>query len=118
MRIKGVGVDIISVKRIKDSIETYGERFLNRVFTENEIEYSKKLFNYAEAFAGRFAAKEAIIKVKGKMIPFKKIEILNMDDGKPYAQGFENVSISISHEREFAVAIAVELEYDEFVSKK
>jgi phosphopantetheine--protein transferase-like protein len=117
VRIKGVGIDIISVKRIKDLIETYGERFLNRVFTENEIEYSKKLFNYAEAFAGRFAAKEAIIKVKGKMIPFKKIEILNMDDGKPYAKGFENINISISHEREFAIAIAIEMEYDEFVSK-
>ena len=41
-----------------------------------------------------------------------------MDDGKPYAQGFENINISISHEREFAVAIAIEMEYDEFVSKK
>jgi holo-[acyl-carrier protein] synthase len=110
VRIKGAGIDIISVKRIRKLMETYGERFLDRIFTENEIEYSNKFLNSAEIFAGRFAAKEAIIKVKGRMLPFKEIEILNMDDGKPYAPNFKDINISISHEREFAVAIAIELE--------
>jgi holo-[acyl-carrier protein] synthase len=114
MRIKGVGVDIVSVKRIKELIETYGERFLTRVFTEREVEYSQKFINRAEVFAGKFAAKEATIKAKRKMIPFKNIEILNMDDGKPFAKEFENINISISHEREFAVAIAIEMECENY----
>jgi holo-[acyl-carrier protein] synthase len=118
VEIKGIGIDIVSVKRVKALIEIYGDKFIKRVFTENEIKYSRKFLNYQEIFAGKFAAKEAIIKARRKMIPFKEIEILNMEDGKPVAQRFENINISISHEREFAVAMAIEFESETRQLKK
>ncbi|MGB9694789.1 MAG: holo-ACP synthase [Caldisericaceae bacterium] len=104
-----MGVDIVSVKRISNLLELYGERFLLRVFTEREILYAKSKNSYVQTLAGKFAAKESVIKLSGKFIPFQKIEILNNDKGIPCVVGNDNIMISISHEREFAVAVAVEV---------
>ena len=119
MKVK-TGTDIIEVERIKDSIEKLGDKFLNRVFTENEIAYceSKKANKY-EHYAARFAAKEAVFKAISQLLDDKfdidwtDIEILNDNEGRPYAVLYKdnlkniNIDISLSHIKEYAVAMAV-----------
>ena len=119
MQVK-TGTDIIEVERIKESIEKLGDKFLNRVFTENEIKYceDKKITKY-EHYAARFAAKEAIFKAISPLLDNKfsidwtDIEILNDDQGRPYAvlskENFKNINIdiSLSHIKEYALATAV-----------
>lgn len=117
MQVK-CGTDIIEVSRIKDSIESLGEKFLNRVYTEKEIEYcnSKKNMKY-EHFAARFAAKEAIFKAVSDLlkdkyeISWKNIEVINDKNGRPrvnfIGKSFDeilNIDISLSHLKEYAVA--------------
>ncbi len=117
MKIK-CGTDIIEVARIQESIENLGEKFLNRVFTDKEIEYciSKKNMQY-QHFAARFAAKEAIFKAisdcfKNKYdITWKNIEILNDKKGRPYVHfigltlnEIQDMDISLSHLKEYAIA--------------
>ena len=91
MEIIGNGVDIVENKRIKNSLKIKG--FINRVFTQNEINKSKKLSNKTNFFAKRFAAKEAFVKALGEgfrnNINFNDIDISNDNKGKP--------SISISN---------------------
>ena len=85
MEIIGNGVDIVENKRIKNSLKTKG--FINRVFTQNEINKSKKLNNKTNFFAKRFAAKEAFVKALGEgfrnNISFNDIDISNDNKGKP-----------------------------------
>ena len=85
MVIIGNGVDIVENKRIKNSLKIKG--FINRVFTQNEINKSKKLTNKTNFFAKRFAAKEAFVKALGEgfrnNINFNDIDISNDNKGKP-----------------------------------
>ena len=85
MVIIGNGVDIVENKRIKNSLKIKG--FINRVFTQNEINKSKKLNNKTNFFAKRFAAKEAFVKALGEgfrnNINFNDIDISNDNKGKP-----------------------------------
>ena len=85
MEIIGNGVDIVENKRIKNSLKIKG--FINRVFTQNEINKSKKLVNKTNFFAKRFAAKEAFVKAIGEgfrnNINFNDIDISNDNKGKP-----------------------------------
>ena len=85
MNIIGNGVDIVENKRIKNSLKIKG--FINRVFTQNEINKSKKLNNKTNFFAKRFAAKEAFVKALGEgfrnNISFNDIDISNDNKGKP-----------------------------------
>ncbi len=85
MEIIGNGVDIVENKRIKNSLKIKG--FINRVFTQNEINKSKKLINKTNFFAKRFAAKEAFVKAIGEgfrnNINFNDIDISNDNKGKP-----------------------------------
>ena len=112
------GTDIIEVERIKDSIEELGDKFLNRVFTKKEIDYceSKKVQKY-QHYAARFAAKEATFKaiswkLKDKYdISWKDIEVENDKQGRPKLnimgidlKDVENIDISISHCKNYAVA--------------
>ncbi|MBK7254279.1 MAG: holo-ACP synthase [Ignavibacteria bacterium] len=114
--IKGVGTDIIEVKRIRKLMEDYGERFFTRILTENEINYCKKFSKPDLHFAGRFASKEAYSKAIGtgigKNFSWKNIEILNDEKGKPYIVHLtENeyskykFEISISHTEDYACAV-------------
>lgn len=120
MKIK-CGTDIIEIDRIKESIESLGEKFLNKVFTSREIEYceSKKAQKY-QHYAARFAAKEAAFKAISESLPDKyaltwnNYEILNDDLGRPYIQvtgidleQIENIDLSISHCKQYAVATVV-----------
>jgi len=119
--IKGIGIDIIEIDRIRQAI-IKNSRFMDKIFTADE----KKIFerrNYSpQTIAGHFAAKEAVSKALGtgiKNIQWRDIEILNDSLGKPcvrlynnakslaYSMNIDKISISISHSRENAVALAV-----------
>lgn len=122
------GIDIIEVERIKEAINDMGDGFLNRIYTENEIQYCNKsdMMKY-QHFAARFAAKEAVFKTISsffsgrKEVAWKDIEILNDVSGKPIInvenliKNFNktgdikliNIDVSISHIKEYAVASAV-----------
>lgn len=117
MKIK-CGVDIIEISRVKESIESLGERFINRVFTEKEIEYceSKNAQKY-QHYAARFAAKEATFKaLSWKLedkyaICWKDIGVVDNEQGRPSLNiigmnldDIENIDISLSHCKEYAVA--------------
>ena len=115
-----IGTDIIEVDRIKDSIEKLGDKFLNRVFTANEIAYceSKKATKY-EHYAARFAGKEAIFKAVSPMLKNKfsidwtDVEILNDEQSRPYVTFYKeelknvNIDLSLAHIKEYAIAMAV-----------
>ena len=93
MTIIGNGVDIIENKRIEKSIKKNG--FVNRIFTQNEINQSKKIKNKVNFFAKRYAAKEAFVKSIGTgfrhNINFKDIEIKNNNKGKPLLYISKNI---------------------------
>ncbi|SHH48368.1 holo-ACP synthase [Tepidibacter thalassicus] len=118
MNILGIGVDIIEIDRIKNAVNR-NNRFLDRVFTEKEIEYFESKNFKIETIAGNFAAKEAVSKAFGTGIRNFKltdIEILRDNLGKPHVKLYNNlyklskklnvveIMISISHCREYAVA--------------
>ena len=113
-----LGIDIIKVDRIRASIARFGERFSKRVLTVNEQRYVR---DRPETFAGRWAAMVAVSKVLGlgvRGIGWKEIEIERLPTGQPAVQlhgraaaraeqlGMERIAVSISHEAEYAVAIA------------
>ncbi len=109
------GTDIIEIDRVKSSIESIGERFLNTIYTKKEIEYceSRKSNKY-QHYAARFAAKEAIFKALstriGSQYTWKDFEVLNDENGKPKVflsteiSNLEDIDISISHCKTYAVA--------------
>jgi len=93
MEIIGNGVDIVENKRIKNSLKN--KNFINRVFTQNEINKSKKLINKINYYAKRFAAKEAFVKAIGEgfrnNINFGDIEVTNDKKGKPIIKISNNI---------------------------
>jgi holo-[acyl-carrier protein] synthase len=103
-----VGIDIIEVIRMKNIIDRHGDRFLNKVFTDDEIQYAGNKFRISESLAGRFAAKEAFIKAIGRKVPWKSINVLQ-SQGKPYIEylGERYDGVSISHERAYAVSVVI-----------
>ena len=119
--IYGIGIDMVKVDRIKGAVERWGDRFLHRVYTENEIAYSYEKKEPFLSLSVRFAAKEAFIKAIGSEIPvaLTDIEVLNHGSGRPFIEVrgglrtfFEERSIrcahlSLSHEREYGVACVV-----------
>lgn len=122
MKVK-TGTDIIEINRVKESIENTDGKFCERVYTEKEIEYceDKKSQKY-QHYAARFAAKEAVFKaISGNLsnkfdISWKDIEILNDEKGRPFVNfvnnkfpEIEDIDISISHCKEYAIASVVVL---------
>lgn len=117
-----VGIDIVSVSRMRQAIERQGHRFLNRVFTKSEQAYCDRMKNKFENYAARFAAKEAVIKAKkggpGRYA-FREIEVIRNLRGAPSievsAQARKKLKISptatfeltLAHEREFAIAAVI-----------
>ena len=120
MKVK-CGVDIIEISRVQKSIDNLGDSFLNKIFTEKEIEYcEKKGKSRYEHYAARFAVKEAVFKAISKTledkysISWKDIETTNDEQGRPRVEIsninnniIENIDISISHCKEYAIANAV-----------
>ena len=125
MGIVAHGIDLVDCPRIEQMIESHGERFVKRVFTDAEQAYARANRNEIEKLAGRFAAKEAILKLIGTgwrgKIAWTDIEIVNNAAGQPEVTvrgevakiarelGIEHISISITHTANFAIASAVAL---------
>ncbi len=119
--IIGIGVDIIEIERIRSSVEKFGDNFLNRIFTQVELDYSLPKKNKFLHLAARFAAKEAIVKALAtcceKGFNWKDIEITNNISGAPnvifygkFAEFIANdkeVLISLSHTENYATAFAI-----------
>jgi holo-[acyl-carrier protein] synthase len=114
-----VGVDIIEIARIKEAIERWGQRFLDRIYTGSEQMLCQER---PSSLAARFAGKEAVMKALGTGIKgagWREIEILSAPSGQPQVHlhgkaqnraatlGLSEVAISLSHSREYAVAFAV-----------
>lgn len=123
MSIIGIGSDIVKISRIEKLAERYCTRFLERIFTEDEISYASAKARPALHFAARFAAKEAFVKALGsglrQGLNWSDIEIINDDLGKPQfklhnhariaSQKLKNPSawLTLTHEQEFALAFVV-----------
>jgi len=113
------GIDILEIERVQAVLERFGDRFLEKIYTSRErAQYQQK----AEALAVCFAAKEAAVKALGTGIgpvDWREVEILHQPGGKPYlvlheraesiarAQGLTGWSVSLSHSRDYAVAVVV-----------
>lgn len=113
-RILGTGVDITEVRRLRQAVEKWGESFLHRVFTKEELENAKTRGSLYQHLAGRFAAKEAVFKALGDTkLNWKDVQILNDKEGKPYCKILNGrgrkveVYISISHVKTYATAFAI-----------
>jgi len=119
--IYGIGIDIVEIDRIKNSMKKFKNRFLGKIFTKKEIMYCSKNIYSHELFAGRFAAKEAFLKAikvnQDDKISWHDIEICKKKDGSVYISlsgraefivnkhAIKQIQLSISHERKFATAI-------------
>jgi holo-[acyl-carrier protein] synthase len=118
--IVGTGIDIAEVLRIRHSIERFGDRFLQRIYTAGEIRYCDSKANRAERYAARFAAKEAAMKALGTGwnhgVRWRDCEVVRAPGGRPtiifhgkaaeFAArlGVKNAALSISHTAEQAIA--------------
>jgi len=114
-----IGTDIIEIERIREAIERYGDRFLNRVYTKDEL----KIYGHiVPAMAASFASKEAVMKLLGtgnRGVAWREIETLNHPSGKPFIRlngrakkvadelGLKEIDVSLSHSKEYATATAI-----------
>lgn len=122
--ILGTGTDLIEISRIARSIERYGEGFLHRVYTAEEIAYcQRKKKTYAESFAARFAAKEAGAKALGtgisRGVAWTEFAVTREPSGRPLlhfrgraaeiakGMGITRVSLSLTHTKEMAMAVVI-----------
>jgi holo-[acyl-carrier protein] synthase len=119
----GVGTDVIEIARIAQSIDRFGDRFLDRVFTPREIAYCRRKKNAAESFAARFAAKEAGAKALGtgisQGVSWLELEVNRESGGRPTLQltgraaqragrlGIAGISLSLTHGKDIALAVVV-----------
>ncbi|MEO6909386.1 MAG: holo-ACP synthase [Edaphobacter sp.] len=121
--VLGLGTDLIEIERVQQSLDRFGERFMQKVFTEGEIAYCVRKKQAAESFAARFAAKEATAKALGtgisRGISWKEIEVRRNAGERPTlylsgraaerakAMGVRNLHLTLTHSRDVAMAVAV-----------
>ena len=119
--VLGLGIDIIEISRIKESIDEYGSNFLQKVYTPKEIEYCSAKANKYQHFAARFAAKEAVYKAFSTShqegLSWQDIEITNEPSGMPivklngklksFLSKDKDLKISISHSDNFVTCVAI-----------
>ncbi len=124
--VLATGIDIIEIQRIHKAMERWGDRFLTRIFTPEEIRYCRRKSRPEISFAARFAAKEAVLKALGVGLRgglgWRDVEIVNRKSGQPEIKpgpvlkafiGTQKVLISLSHIKEIAVAVALLVEHGE-----
>jgi holo-[acyl-carrier protein] synthase len=123
MNVLGTGMDIVETKRIADSLERFGDRFLHRIFCADEIAYAQSMKFPHLHLAARFAAKEAISKAFGtgigRELGWKDLEIIREASGQPRvplhgraeayaaARGVREVQVSLSHTSDYGAASAL-----------
>ena len=123
MSVLGIGVDLVECARIQRSIDRFGDRFLHRIFTDGEIEYSMSMKFPARHLAARFAAKEAVSKAFGtgigKAMGWRDIDVLKKPSGEPYLvfsgpaqelaakRGVTSALVTLSHTEHHAMACIV-----------
>jgi len=119
--IYGVGIDLVKIERMKGVVEKWGQRFLDKVFTKEEISYCYDKKDPYLSLAARFAAKEALVKAIGSADPISltDIEVVNRDTGKPFIKingklkdffkekSIKRAHLSLSHEHEYGVACVI-----------
>jgi holo-[acyl-carrier protein] synthase len=121
--ILGTGVDLAEVDRIQQSIERYGDRFINRIYTPGEIAYVQRKANKFERYAARFAAKEAGMKAIGtgwrRGVRWQDFEVANLPSGKPTLRlhgvaaqvaerlGVKHISLSLTHTAQQGMAFVI-----------
>ena len=118
--VKGIGVDIIEIARVRESVAASGDSFLRRIFTPQEIAYCKSKQNMHQHLAARFAAKEAVSKALSTgwagEFSWKDVEVMNDSSGQPHITLYGKlkeklagaaVHISISHSESHVVAMAL-----------
>jgi holo-[acyl-carrier protein] synthase len=119
--VLGVGIDIIEIQRIIKSVERYGDRFLDKVYTTIELEYCLSKFNKFQHLAARFAAKEAVYKAVTsgweQGISWQDIEIFNDPFGNPevkpsgklktFLANDKELKISMSHSDNYVTCVAI-----------
>ena len=123
--IFGTGIDSIEVERIKNAIETYGEQFLKRIYSEEEVAYCNWKPNSYEHFAARFAAKEAFSKALGtgwrRGFLWREVSVRNLRTGQPFIHLYPTmqeraekligreyrIHVSLTHTKQMAEAIAM-----------
>jgi len=121
--ITGIGIDVVQNERIRDSIQRFGDRFLNRIYTEGEIEYCKKCAQPDIHYAARFAAKEAAFKALGTGwaagVKWKDVEIVRLPSGKPELHlhgealthaasvGAKRFHVSLTHDQLVSCAVVI-----------
>lgn len=119
--IIGIGIDIIEIERIKDSVDKHGDRFLNKIYTNSEIEYCLSKSSKYQHLAARFAAKEAVYKALTtgwhEIATWQDIEISNEPNGMPvvtlkgklksFLSVDKSLKISMSHSRDYVTCVAI-----------
>ena len=123
MSVAGIGVDLVECQRIQHSIDRFGDRFLRRVFTQGEIEYSMSMKFPARHLAARFAGKEAVSKAFGtgigKSMGWRDIDIQKKKSGEPFLvfsggaqklasdRNIRSARITLSHTDAYGMACVV-----------
>ncbi len=121
MSLLGIGIDMVETERVERSLERFGEKFVQRLFTEGEVAYCQSMKFPARHFAARFAAKEALSKAFGtgigKAMGWRDIDVRKKESGEPFVvlsggaeslahkRGVHAVLISLSHTQGHAVAV-------------
>lgn len=121
--IIGIGIDISEQERIRASITQFGQQFVEKLFTTQEINYCERYRDPTEHYAGKFAVKEAFMKAIGtgrrQQVTFKDIEVLNQSSGAPRIilhgntkvftdnLGIMQIHVSVSHSADIAVAVVI-----------
>ncbi len=119
----GIGTDLAEIERVRRSVERFGQRFLARVYTEEEIAYCLSKKSSAESFAARFAAKEAGAKALGtgisRGVNWREFAVKRAPSGQPslhlsgraaeiaQALGVVRISLSLTHTRDLAMAVVI-----------
>jgi holo-[acyl-carrier protein] synthase len=123
MQVRGIGIDLVPISRMRGVLERWHERFLTRVFTDDEIAYCRARKDPAPHFAARFAAKEAGLKALGTGlrlgVSWRELEVRRERGGPPFlilrgrtrelarAKGAERMLLALSHDGDYAIAQAM-----------